>query len=90
MKIVKTHKIRSAHSEQFGLWSGKTLADIPVRFNDYQVSFGGVQDKIDHIKVGNLVHEAFLWFTDMQEVREFGQKLVELAEEAERRQQNAG
>ena len=69
MKIVKQHKNRSAHSEQFGIWSGKTLADIPVRKNDYHVTWGGVQDKIHHIKVGNLSHDAFLWFTDMQEVK---------------------
>ena len=85
MKIVKKHKNRSAHSEEFGVWSGKTLADIPVNKHDYQVSFGGLQDRIDHIKVGNNDYDAFLWFTDMQEVKEFGQRLVELAEEAEKR-----
>lgn len=85
MKIVKLHKVNSAHSEQFGIWSGKTLAEIPVGKNDHQVSHGGLQDQIDHIKVGDGNYEAFLWFDNMQEVYEFGGKLIELAIESDTR-----
>jgi hypothetical protein len=85
MKIVKLHKVNSAHSEQFGIWSGKTLANIPVGKTDHQVSHGGLKGQIDHIKVGDGSHEAFLWFDDLQEAYELGGKLIELATEAELR-----
>ena len=85
MKIVKLHKNNSAHSEQFGIWSGKTLAEIPVGKNDYQVSHGGLNNQIDHIKVGDGNHNAFLWFDSMQEVYDFGGRLIELAIEADTR-----
>jgi hypothetical protein len=88
MKIVKSHKNRSAHSESFGIWSGKTLAEIPVGEHDHQVSFGGLQDKIEHIKVGNGSFDAFLWFDNIQEAGEFGQKLVDIAQEAKNREQS--
>ena len=86
MKIVKAHKNRSAHSEAFGIWSGKTLAEIPVGIHDHQVSHGGLQDRIDHIKVGDGTFEAFLWFDNIQEAGELGQKLVDLALEAKSRE----
>lgn len=85
MKIVKLHKSRSAHSEAFGIWSGKVLANIPVGKTDHQVSHGGLKNQIDHIKVGDGSHEAFLWFDDLQEAYELGGKLIELATEAELR-----
>lgn len=87
MKIVKAHKSRSAHSEAFGIWSGKTLAEIPVGKHDHQIAYGGLQDKIEHIKVGNGSYEAFLWFDNVQEAGEFGQKLVAVALEAAKREQ---
>ena len=87
MKIVKAHKNRSAHSEAFGIWSGKTLTEIPVGKHDYQIAYGGLQDKIDHIKVGNGSYEAFLWFDSVQEAGEFGQKLIDVALEAAKREQ---
>lgn len=86
MKIVKTHKNRSAHSEAFGIWSGKTLAEIPVGIHHHQVTTGGLNDKLDHIKVGNGSFDAFLWFDNIQEAGEFGQRLIEIAEEAKRRE----
>jgi hypothetical protein len=89
MKIVKAHKNRSAHSEAFGIWGGKTLAEIPVGIHDYQVSTGGLNDKLDHIKVGNGAYGAFLWFDNIKEAGEFGQRLIEIAEEAARRDQAA-
>jgi hypothetical protein len=85
MKIVKHHKVRSKTSKQFGIWSGKVLSEIPVGLNKYQVSHGGFNDKIDHIKVGNLSHDCFLWFDDIQEAKEFGLNLIDIAEEQERR-----
>lgn len=88
MKIVKQHKNRSAHSEAFGIWSGKTLAEIPVGIYDYQVTTGGLNDKLDHIKVGNGSFDAFLWFDNIQEAGQFGQRLIEIAEEAKNREQS--
>lgn len=85
MKIVKRHKNRSAHSEAFGIFSGKTLADIKIGINETGSSYGGLNDMIDHIKVGDTSHEAFLWFDDMQEAEILGRKLIEYAEEAESR-----
>jgi len=82
MKIVKAHKNRSAHSESFGIWSGKTLSEIPVGLHDHQVTAGGLSDQIDHIKVGDGSHEAFLWFDNPEEAGEFGQRLIELANHA--------
>ena len=90
MKIVKKHKNRSAHSEHFGIWSGKTLADITIDINAHQVTQGELSGQIVHVKVGNNSHDAFLWFENMQELRSLGQKFTRLADEAERRQQNAG
>ena len=89
MRIVKHHKSRSQHSEQFGIWSGKTLANIPVGKHDHHVTHGGLSDKIEHVKVGSLSHDAFLWFDDMEELRSLGEKLISIADEAARRQQNA-
>jgi hypothetical protein len=88
MKIVKRHKNHSAHSEAFGIWSGKTLADIPVGIYDHQVTTGGCNDKLDHIKVGNGSFDAFLWFDNIKEAGEFGQKLVDLALEAVNRERS--
>jgi len=88
MKIVKKHKNRTKHSEDFGIWSGVTLADITMNWCGYQVSFGGLQDQIDHIKVGDNSHDAFLWFDNIAEAKMLGQRLVEIAEEQEKRTQS--
>ena len=85
MKIVKQHKSRSVHSEAFGIFSGKTLADIKIGINETGCSYGGINDMIDHIKVGDTSHGAFLWFDDIQEAEILGRKLIEYAEEAESR-----
>jgi len=85
MKIVKQHKNRSVHSEAFGIFSGKTLADIKVGINETRCSHGGLNDMIDYIKVGDTSHGAFLWFDDIQEAEILGRKLIEYAEEAESR-----
>jgi hypothetical protein len=85
MKIVKQHKNRSVHSEAFGIFSGKTLADIKVGINETGCTHGGTNDMIDYIKVGDTSHGAFLWFDDIQEAEILGRKLIEFAEEAERR-----
>ena len=90
MKIVKKHKNRSAHSEAFGIWSGKTLAEIPVGIHDHQVSAGGLNDQIEYIKVGDGSHNAFLWFDNPEEAREFGQRLIELADHANIRREIRG
>ena len=80
MKIVKQHKNRSAHSEAFGIFSGKTLADIPINVIASQCTYGGLGGKIDHIKVGDTSHGAFLWFDDLDEVAALGEKLVYYAQ----------
>lgn len=85
MKIVKQHKSRSVHSEAFGIFSGKTLADIEIDHIASVVTHGGISDRIDHVKVGNTSHPAFLWFDDLTEVERLGKKLVEYAEEYKRR-----
>jgi hypothetical protein len=85
MKIVKQHKNRSVHSEAFGIFSGKTLADIKVGINETGCTHGGTNDMIDYIKVGDTSHGAFLWFDDIQEAEILGRKLIEYAEEAESR-----
>ena len=85
MKIVKRHKNNSQHSENFGIWSGKTLADIQMNWHGYQVSFGGLQGNIDHIKIGDNSHDAFIWFDDPQEARVLGQRLIDIADENDRR-----
>jgi hypothetical protein len=85
MKIIKRHKNRTKHSEHFGIWSGVTLADIQMNWHGYQVSFGGLQDNIDHIKVGDNSHDAFIWFDDIQEARVLGQRLIDIADENDRR-----
>ena len=89
MKIVKKHKNCSAHSERFGIWSGKTLADIAIDINACQVSHGELGGQIVHIKIGNNDHDAFIWFEDMQEVMSLGKKLVRLADEAQKRSYKA-
>jgi hypothetical protein len=75
MKIVKSHKNRTAHSEFFGVWAGKTLLDQEVDIHATLASHGGVNDQIHHVKVGN--GDAFIWFDDMEEVRRLGAKLTE-------------
>ena len=89
MKIVKKHKNCSAHSERFGIWSGKTLADIAIDINACQVTHGELGGQIVHIKIGNNDHDAFIWFEDMQEVMSLGKKLVRLADEAQKRSYKA-
>ena len=54
MKIVKQHKNRSVHSEAFGIYSGKTLAEV-----DASCSHGGTMDQIQYIKIGDCSHSAF-------------------------------
>ena len=88
MKIVKQHKSRSVHSEAFGIFSGKTLTDIEIDHIASACTHGGTNDRIDHVKVGDTSHGAFLWFDDIGEVSRLGRKLVEYAEEYERRQEN--
>lgn len=83
MKIVKSHKNRSAHSEQFGVWSGKTLNDIKVDPHACCVAHGGLADQIDHVKIGT--GDAFVWFDDLDEVRRLGVKLIEIADENAKR-----
>ncbi len=85
MKIVKQHKNRSAYSESFGIYSGKTLADIPFDVHTHAVSHGGLNDQIDYIKIGNTSHDAFLWFDNIDELKPFADKLLEIANEHERR-----
>jgi hypothetical protein len=85
MKIVKRHKSRTKYSEQFGIWSGVTLANIPMGAHDHQTSFGGLQDKINHIKVGDNSNDAFIWFDDMNEARVLGQRLIDIANESDKR-----
>ena len=81
MKIVKAHKNRSKHSEGFGIWSGKTLSEVSIANSG--ISHGGCSDMIDYIRFGT--NEAFMWIDDMEEARMLGEKLIQLAEEAERR-----
>ena len=85
MKIVKQHKNRSAHSEAFGIFSGKTLADIEIDHIASACTHGELGGQIVHIKVGDTSHEAFLYFDDMIEAERLGKKLVGLAEEAFKR-----
>lgn len=85
MKIVKQHKNRSAYSESFGIYSGKTLADIPFGVHTHAVTAGGLNDKIEYVKIGNTSHDAFLWFDNMDELKPFAEKLLEIASEHERR-----
>jgi hypothetical protein len=47
---------------------------------------GGVSDSIEHVKIG--YGDAFVWLDDMEEVRRLGEKLLEIAEEAEKRENN--
>ena len=82
MKIVKRHKNRSAHSEAFGIWSGKTLSDIEVNPHATCVSHGILADQIVHVQIGQ--GEAFIWLDDMNEVRRLGVKLIEIADESVR------
>ena len=86
MKIVKSHKNRTAHSENFGVWAGKTLLDQEVDQHASLCNHGGVSDSIEHVKIG--YGDAFVWFDDMDEVRRLGEKLLEIAEEAEKREES--
>ena len=85
MRIVKRHKSRTKHSEEFGIHSGKTIANVEINWCGSQVSFGGLQGKITHIKVGDTSNDAFLWFDDMEEARTLGQRLVDIANESDKR-----
>ena len=86
MKIVKSHKNRTAHSENFGVWAGKTLLDQEVDQHASLCNHGGVSDRIEHVKIG--YGDAFVWLDDMEEVRRLGEKLVEIAEEAKKREES--
>ena len=86
MKIVKQHKNRSVHSEAFGIFSGKTLADIEIDHIASACTGGGLSDRIDHVKVGNTSHGAFLWFDDLEEAKALGDKLIEFWAESRRRE----
>ncbi len=81
MKIVKQHKNRSVHSEAFGIYSGKTLAEV----NAYNCSHGGTMDQIHYIKIGDTSHDAFLWIDNLEEAKQLGEKLIEFYEESEKR-----
>lgn len=83
MKIVKQHKNRTKTSEEFGIHSGKTIADIPINVIAAQCSYGGLGGKVDYIKIGDTSHDAFIWFDDLKEVRALGARLVEFAQKAE-------
>lgn len=85
MKIVKQHKNRSVHSEAFGIFSGKTLAEV----NATDCSHGGTNDRIEYIKIGDTSHDAFLWFTDLDEAKRLGERLIEFYEESERRKEKS-
>lgn len=76
MKIVKQHKVRAKSSEEFGIFSGKTIADIPINIIAAQCTYGGLGGKIEHIKIGDTSHDAFIWFEDLDEVAALGEKLV--------------
>jgi len=80
MKIVKKHKHNTKSSELFGVFSGKTIADIPINVIAAQCTYGGLGGKIDHIKVGDTSHDAFIWFDDLDEVAALGEKLVYYAQ----------
>lgn len=83
MKIVKSHKNRSAHSEQFGIWSGKTLNDIEVNPHATCATISELANQIVAVKIGN--GDAFIWFDDLDEVRRLGVKLIEIADEDAKR-----
>ena len=80
MKIVKQHKVRAKSSEEFGIFSGKTIADIPINKIAAQCTYGGLGGKIEHIKIGDTSHDAFIWFDDLDEVAALGKALVYYAE----------
>jgi hypothetical protein len=82
MKIVKQHKNRSVHSEAFGIYSGKTLAEV----NANNCSHGGTMDQIHYIKIGDCSHGAFLWIDDLDEAKVLGDKLIEFWAESRRRE----
>ena len=83
MKIVKQHKNRSAHSELFGIWAGKTLQEVEVNPHATCATHGGLNDMIDHVKIGQ--GEAFIWLDDMDEARRLGVRLIEFADEDAKR-----
>ena len=82
MKIVKQHKNRSVHSEAFGIFSGKTLAEVDAS----NCSHGGTMDRIEYIKIGDTSHDAFLWFDDLDEAKVLADKLIEFWAESRRRE----
>ena len=81
MKIVKQHKNRSVHSEAFGIYSGKTLAEVDAS----NCSHGGTMDQIQYIKIGDCSHSAFLWIDNLDEAKQLGDKLIEFYEESIKR-----
>ena len=88
MKIVKTHKKRSANSEEFGIWSGKTLLEVDVDPHATCVTMSQLADQIVAVKIGN--GDAFIWFDDLDEVRRLGVKLIEIADEDAKRRGHSG
>ena len=86
MKIVKKYKSNISTAETFGVWPGKTIAVICSS----DISHGGINDRIEYVKVGNAHHEAFLWFDDLDDARAIGETLLEFANEAERRDREGG
>lgn len=83
MKIVKKHRSRSAHSEPFGIWSGKTLEEVKVDPHATCATYGVLDDMIVHVKIGT--GDAFLWIDDLDEARALGEKLIEIADEQAKR-----
>ena len=87
MKIVKQHKNRSPHSQSFGIFSGKVVAELNSFQNGLgQVTSGGLNGKLDYIKIGDTSQSHFIWIDDFAEAKAFGEKLIALSEEHERRQ----
>ena len=73
MKIVKQHKNRSVHSEAFGIFSGKTLAEVDAS----NCSHGGTMDRIEYIKIGDCSHDAY-WLLFLDEAKNsLADKLIE-------------
>ena len=76
MKIVKHHKHNTKSSELFGVFPGKPIAEIPINIVAAQCTYGGLDGKVQYIKVGDTSHDAFLWFDNLDEVAALGEKLV--------------
>ena len=85
MKIVKTYKNGSKGTEIFGFFPGKTIAEIPINIVASQCTYGGLDGKVQYIKVGDTSHDAFLWFDNLDEVAALGEKLAYYANKGKER-----